>query len=250
MHGRVLNIALNRPQKRNAMNIEMMHQMVRAFDEADADASVGAIVLSGNGPAFCSGMDLKEVGTADTLRIANLHERLFTLINRVRKPIIAAVQGAALAGGTGLAANSHVLVAAPDAKFGMTELRVGLWPVLVFRAMELALGERRATQLSLTARIFGAREGLEWGLVTEISEAPLARALVIADEIAHFSPVAISAGLDYVHHIRVRNWDEAGRLGHQMRDRLMAGPDFQEGIRAFNEKREPHWPSLQAFENK
>jgi enoyl-CoA hydratase/carnithine racemase len=242
--GRVFHIALNRPEKRNALNIELCRSLVEAFDHADCAASVGAILLTANGPAFCAGMDLAESICCDQIQLGGIHDSLFTVINRVRKPIIAAVTGAAFAGGAGLAANSHILVADPDARFGLTEIRIGLWPVLIFRAIEHAIGERRAVELSLTGRIFTAAEAYEWGLVTEISPTPEARAAAIAATISEFSPQAIGAGLDFVHHTRGQNWEHSGRIGRQSRDRLLAAEDYKEGVRAFLEKRAPVWPSL------
>jgi len=228
---RVLHVALNRPEKRNALNSALCGQLIAVFDEAEADLRVGAILLSGNGPAFCAGMDLREMEPAH-------HERLFTTINRIRKPIVAAVHGAALAGGTGLAANAHIVVAHPEARFGLTEIRLGLWPVLIFRACALAMGERRATELSLTGRIFGAAEAREYGLVTEIAEDPLTRASEIAATVSEYSPVAIAEGLDYVHQIRGEDWAKAGQRGQAMRDRLMQTEAFKKGVQDFLAKRE------------
>jgi enoyl-CoA hydratase/carnithine racemase len=232
-YGRVLQIALNRPAKRNALNLELCNDLVRAFDQADNDIATGAILLTGNGPAFCAGMDLHEVLEGDTLQLSELHERLFTVINRLRTPVIAAVHGPALAGGTGLAANAHIVIAAPDARFGLPEIRLGLWPVLVFRACALAMGERRATELSVTGRTIEAEEARQYGLVAEIAADPVKRALEIAKSIATFSPTAISEGLNYVHQIRGHDWTHAGTIGHKMRDRLMQGEDFRKGAQAF-----------------
>jgi enoyl-CoA hydratase/carnithine racemase len=244
--GRVLRITLNRPAKRNALNLELCHELVETFDSADTDHSIGAIVLDANGPAFCAGMDLKETFEANQVRLAAIHERLFTTIHRVRTPVIAAVQGAALAGGTGLAANAHIVYATADARFGLTEIRIGLWPVLIFRAIEHAMGERRSVELSLTGREFSAAEAVTYGLVTEISDNPLHIAMELATRLASFSPIAVGAGLDYVHQIRGRDWDHAGRVGRQTRDRLLSNEDFKEGARAFLEKRQPSWPSLKS----
>lgn len=241
---RVLHIALNRPEKRNALNVAMCRELVEAFDRSDTDHSIGAIVLTGNGPSFCAGMDLRESLTTDQVELAGIHERLYSTIQRIRKPIIAAVQGAALAGGTGLAANAHIVIAHPSARFGLTEVRIGLWPVLIFRAVEHALGERRTIELSLTAREFNATQAMEYGLVTEIADDPVARANALAQQISSYSPIAIGVGLDYVHKIRGREWDHAGKLGRAMRERLLANPDYAEGVRAFTEKRKPRWPSL------
>jgi enoyl-CoA hydratase/carnithine racemase len=242
--GRVQTIALNRPQKRNALNLELCTQLIEAFDHADVDRSVGAILLTANGPAFCAGMDLKETIDIDQIQLAGIHERLFSTIQRIRTPIVAAVHGAALAGGTGLVANAHIAIAGPDAHFGLTEIRIGLWPVLIFRSIEHAMGERRAVELSLTGRQFSAGEALEYGLIAEIAEDPFKRATEIASGLAAFSPVAIAAGLNYVQQIRGRDWDHAGRVGRLTRDRLLSNPDFKEGSRAFLEKRQPSWPSL------
>lgn len=242
--GRVLRITLNRPEKRNALNLELCTQLVEAFDNADGAKDVGAIVLSANGPAFSAGMDLKETIDIDQIQLAGIHERLFSIIHRIRTPIIAAVHGAALAGGTGLVANAHIVIAKDDARFGLTEIRIGLWPVLIFRSIEHAMGERRTLELSLTGREFSAAEALDYGLVTEISADPLKRATDLAVQLAGFSPMAISAGLDYVQQTRGRDWDHSGRVGRVIRDRLLSNADFKEGARAFLEKRRPSWPSL------
>jgi enoyl-CoA hydratase/carnithine racemase len=241
---RVRRITLNRPEKRNALNLALCHELADAFDRADSDHSVGAILLNAQGPAFCAGMDLKETLELDQVQLSEIHERLFTTIHRVRTPIIAAVHGAALAGGTGLVANAHIVFAKPDARFALTEIRIGLWPVLIFRAVEQAMGERRSVELSLTGREFSAAEALSYGLVTEIAEDPLLRAIEVARKIAAFSPLAVGAGLGYVHQIRGLGWEQAGRVGHQTRERLLATEDFKEGTRAFLEKRQPSWPSL------
>jgi enoyl-CoA hydratase/carnithine racemase len=242
--GRVLRITLNRPEKRNALNIALCHELVNAIDHANEDHGVGAIVLNGNGPVFCAGMDLKEAGVADQVELARIHERLFTTIQRICTPLIGAVHGAALAGGTGLAANAHILFAKPDTRFGLTEIRLALWPVMIFRAVQHAIGERRTVELSLTGREFSAAEALYYGLVTDVVEDPLTRAMETARQIAGFSPIAVGIGLDYVHQVRGRDWDHAGRIGRELRDRLINSSDFKEGTAAFLEKREPVWPSL------
>jgi enoyl-CoA hydratase/carnithine racemase len=244
--GRVLRITLNRPEKRNALNLQLCEELVDAVDNADSNREVGAIVLNANGPAFCAGMDLKEILGADQVQVAGIHERIFTTIHRVRTPIIAAVHGAALAGGTGLAANAHIVIAKTDTHFALTEVRIGLWPVLIYRSVAQAIGERRTVELSLTGREFTAAEALNYGLVTELSDDPLKRATEIAVQIATFSPIAIAAGLDYVHQVRGRDWEHGGRVGKLTRDRLLSNDDFKEGARAFLEKRRPSWPSLRS----
>ena len=107
---------------------------------------------------------------ADTKEINTVHEQLFTIGARLTKPLIAGVHGAALAGGAGLVANCHIVVAGPQASFGLTEIRLGLWPFLVYRAVASAMGERRTLELSLTGRIFGSSEAREFGLVHELAD--------------------------------------------------------------------------------
>src|SRR5215472_1385846 len=133
--GRVLRVALNRPEKRNALNAELCRVLVETLESAFADSEVGAILLSGNGKHFCAGMDLSEVSAATTDAISDAQERLFTIGARAEKPIVAAVEGASLGGGMGLVGNCHIVVAHAAATFGLTEIRVGLWPFLVYRAL-------------------------------------------------------------------------------------------------------------------
>jgi len=223
---RVLHVTLNRPAKRNALNGALCRALVAAFDEADSDPGIGSVLLSANGPAFCAGMDLSE-----TEDFAEIHEQLFTTINRVTKPIVAAVRGAALAGGTGLLANAHVVVASPEARFGLVEIRIGLWPVLVFRAVSLAIGARRATELSITGRILPAEEAKSCGLVTEIHEDPGKRAQEIAETVAAYSGNAMRRGLEYVREIRAMDWSAAGRLGQTTRAAMLNHEDFKRAVK-------------------
>jgi enoyl-CoA hydratase/carnithine racemase len=250
LQGRVLRVTLNRPEKRNALSSELCLELTRVLDQAAAESSVGAILLCANGPAFCAGMDLDEIGPSTTEAIDIAHEQLFTIGARLAKPIVAAVGGAALGGGTGLVANCHVVIASQAATFGLTEIRLGLWPFLVYRAVSAALGERRTTELALTGRIFGAAEARELGLVHEVVQDAAQdldrRAAEVAAQIAAFSPTAIRSGLGFLREVRGLNWEQAGLAARRVRDQVFASPDFQEGIRAFREKRAPKWPSLGA----
>jgi enoyl-CoA hydratase/carnithine racemase len=239
-----LQLTLNRPQKHNALNRDLCWALLEAVEFAILDQSVGAILLTGNGKSFCAGMDLDEAARGATDEINSLHERLFTLGSRISKPLIAAVHGAALGGGTGLVANCHIVLAKPGATFGLTEIRLGLWPFLVYRAVAMAMGERRTLELALTGRNFGCEEARELGLVHEVAPDPEKWALELAEMVAGFSPTAIQNGLNFVHEVRGMGWEESGRVARRIRDRVFAGADFAEGLRAFREKRPPLWPSL------
>lgn len=243
--GRLLRLILNRPEKRNALDLEMCRSVEAALSDANADPGVGAVLVSAAGKAFCAGMDLAEAPDVDRDALAAVHQRLFSFHHWMDKPVVAAVHGAALAGGTGLAANAHVLVASDDALFGLTEVRLGLWPVLIFPAVAAAVGERRALELALSARTFGARAAEVYGLVSEVVEPAglTARASEIAAGLADSSAAAIQAGLQYVRAIRGKPADEALAIGRGARGEIMRHPDFTEGILAFHEKRPPVWPS-------
>jgi enoyl-CoA hydratase/carnithine racemase len=237
--GRVLQLALNRPERRNALNMDLCSALGAALEEAENDAGVGAVLLSGNGKSFCAGMDLHEVLSPGAGDVDEVHERIFTAGIRLTKPLIAAIHGAALAGGTGLAANCHIVVAAEDATFGLTEIRIGLWPFVIFRTVVAAVGQRRATELALSGRIFPASEAREYGLVHHVVEPAvlMQRAQEIAAAIAEASTTAIQAGLAFVRDARGKSWEEAGELARRMRNEVFRSADFQEGIRAFREKR-------------
>jgi enoyl-CoA hydratase/carnithine racemase len=242
--GRVLKIALNRPEKRNALNAAMCAELVRVIEHAETDPHVGAILLAANGKAFCAGMDLAEIEPGESENLNRLHEQLFTLGARLVKPIVGAIHGASLGGGMGLVANCHVAIAAESATFGLTEVRLGLWPLLVFRAVSSAIGERRAVSLALTGWIFRAAEAREMGLVQEICDDVESRAMEVANEIAAWSPASIRSGLAFVHQIRGMSAEEAAEAARRVRTEIFESADFREGIAAFREKRPPKWPSL------
>ncbi len=244
--GRILHVTLNRPDKRNALNSEMCSKIVEAIASAQHRDDVGSILISATGQVFCAGMDLDEAIGATGADLAEVHEELFTAGANSLKPIIVCVNGPALGGGLGLVAQGHCVVASEGAVFALTEMRIGLWPFLVYRAVEAALGARRTLELSLTARIFSSHDALHWGLVHHICPPAEAaqRAAAIARDIAKASPLAVTAGMQYVRDSRDKSWEQAGELATALRIRLMDSTDFKEGYTAFKQKREPRWPSL------
>jgi enoyl-CoA hydratase/carnithine racemase len=243
--GRVLRLILNRPEKRNALSAELCRKLVEALETAGRDPAIGAIVLLANGKVFCAGMDVSEIGPSTTGAIAEANEQLFTVGARLPKPLIAAVEGVALGGGVGLLANCHIVVAGEQSTFGLTEIRLGLWPFLIYRAVAAALGERRTTELALTGRIFGPAEAREIDLVHEIAADAAGAAMERAQSMAAYSPTAIRRGLRFVEETRGRDWQTAGAIARRDREEIFQTADFKEGIRAFQEKRPPRWPSLE-----
>ncbi len=243
---RVLRITLSRPDKRNALTVDMCHELVDAVERAQDNADFGSILLDAEGRAFCAGMDLDEALADKPQKSIAIHEKLFSLGRASRKPIVACIAGPALGGGVGLVAQAHVAVAAQGALLGLTEIRSGLWPFLVYRSMEAAIGPRRTLELSLTGRLFSGQEALSWGLIHQVAPAFEVddRAEAIARELSRASPAAILLGFAYVHESRGKSWEDAGKTAAALRETCAGGPDFTEGVAAFHEHREPRWPSM------
>ncbi len=240
---RVLRIALNRPEKKNALSTELCGALTEALEAADADPGIGAILLEARGDIFCAGMDLLEAAGSSAASKTALHERLFTMGSRLATPLVAAVHGPAIGGGVGLVANAHIALAAQGCHFGLTEIRVGMWPFIIWRAVVNAIGERRATALALTGRIFGANEALQWGLIHELTP-PFEldeRATATAHHLANSSPEAIRLGLGYLREARGLPLTESGELALAYRTQAFASDDFKEGVAAFLENRRPVW---------
>ena len=244
--GRLLRLTLDRPEKRNALDSVLCGALVDAMKQGNRDPGVGAILLEGSGPMFCAGMDLDESlapGAADRTAI---HGEMFSAGFWLHKPLVASIQGGAIAGGLGLVANAHFAVAAEDARFSLPEINIGMWPFVIWKSLTDAMGERRALDLSLTGRTFSAHEALAWGLVHQL--APPAQLPAAASEIAAAlagrSPEVIRRGFALLQQSRMMNWTESIALALRLRSDLFENPDFKEGVRAFREKRPPRWPSL------
>jgi enoyl-CoA hydratase/carnithine racemase len=191
-------------------------------------------------------MDVDEALSMSHAQLADLHDDLFSIGFNSHKPIVVCVAGAALGGGLGLVAQGHVVLASENSVFGLTEIRIGLWPFLVYRSVEATIGARRTLELSLTGRTFHSHEALHWGLAHQVCPPAevLDRAKGIARELAKASPAAIEAGLTYYHGSRGKSWKEAGELAAGLRMRMMDSDDLKEGFDAFKHKREPRWPSM------
>ena len=244
----VRTITLNRPERRNALSPEMQAELIAAMEQA-ATNRCRALVLTGAGEAFCSGLDLAVLRTmADATEMdhrshaANV-SRMFRTLYELPMPTIAAVRGPAIAGGTGLATICDFTLATATAKFGFTEARIGFVPALVSAYAVLQLGDIRARDLLLTARIFDAQEALRLGLVNEVV-APeeldtrvdsLAETLVANSPQSHAATKRLLAAQNKV-------WlDAALTAAHGENAAARTTHDFKEGVAAFLEKRRPEW---------
>jgi enoyl-CoA hydratase/carnithine racemase len=243
---RVLRLTLNHPERHNVLDDRRCRDLVSALKDAGKDRSVGCVLLDASGPAFCAGVDMDQFLFPEALEIVEVQESLFTFGVHYHKPIVAAVQGPAYGGAVGLIANCHVVLAAQGATFGLTEIRAGHWPFVTHRAVALAIGERRAVELSLTGRIFSSTEAQQYGLVHEITP-PFElddRATATARQLSLASQETLRRGLDFVQKSREMSWETAGRLASEYSERTFRSADLIEGVHALRDRRKPDWPSL------
>ncbi len=246
--GPVRTITLHRPERRNAMSPEMQAELIAAMEEAASACRV--LVFTGAGEAFCSGLDLSALqgaqgqSTAESRTDAERIARLFRDLYELPIPTIAAVHGAAIAGGTGLAMICDFTLATPAAKFGFTEARIGFVPALVSAFLALQIGDKRSRDLLLTGRLFDAAEALRLGLVHEVAQPEdLAhRVQALAEVLIANSPQALAATKRLMA-AQNRAWlDAAIKEALEASVQAKETADFQEGVAAFLEKRKPQWP--------
>jgi methylglutaconyl-CoA hydratase len=226
----------------------MQVELIACFEDA-ALGDCRVVVLRGAGDAFCSGLDLSALqgmndkSAADHRADAERIAKLFRTLYELPKPTIAAVHGAAIAGGTGLATLSDFTLAVPSAKFGYTEARIGFVPALVSAYLALQIGDKRARDLLLTGRFFDAAEGYRLGLVNEVVAPDTLddRVRALAQVLAANSPESLSATKRLLVAQNKAWLDTAITQAMEANARARETVDFREGIAAFLEKRKPVW---------
>lgn len=249
--GPILRLTLNRPDVRNAFDEDVIQRLSTAASRASEDSSLRAVVLAGTGKAFCAGADIawmakavaysRQENLSDAEDLARLLERLDTL----PVPVIGRIQGPALGGGVGLAAICDIVVAADDAVFGFTEVRLGLIPAVISPFVIAKIGRSAARELFLTGDRFSAARAREIGLAHSVVpaadlDAEVARyqAMVVAG-----APGAQSAAKHLIAEVSRRAPADAMSLCAEAIASRRVSPEGQEGIRAFLEKRDPSWPT-------
>jgi methylglutaconyl-CoA hydratase len=244
----IATITLNRPDKRNAISFELIEELLRALDEvAKSDAIV--MILTGAGKAFSSGMDLENlqslIGRSPEQNLKDSGEmvRLFRRLYEFPKVTIAAVNGAAIAGGTGLALLCDFTLAVPEAKFGYTEVRIGFVPAIVSTFLLRQVGEKQARDLLLTGRILGAEEAARMGLVNEIvsPDKLLPRARELAALLMENSPASLRATKQLLTDHARGELDAQIEAAVRENAAIRTTADFREGMSSFLEKRKPVW---------
>ncbi|TAM80773.1 MAG: crotonase/enoyl-CoA hydratase family protein [Jatrophihabitans sp.] len=246
--GHVLIVTMNRPEARNALSGPMLARMARAWDEADSDPGVRVAILTGAGGQFCAGADLKAMTSAHPSQSARGMDlaRIDSLLKgrRLTKPLVAAVEGAAIAGGTEILQATDIRVAGAGARFGVSEPRWGLYPlggsaVRLVRQIPYAV----AADLLLTGRHITADEALRIGLVGHVvpDGQALAKALELAELIAANGPLAVQAILRTIRESEALPENDAFRRDAEVGMAVFASNDAKEGPRAFAEKRAPRF---------
>ena len=243
----VLRITLNRPAVANAFNTQMARDVLAVFAALAAEPqSCRAVVLTGSGDrAFCAGADLKERNTMDDRQWMAQHliiERMIRAVIACPMPVIAAVNGAAYAGGCELALGCDFIYAAKGARFALTEVTLGIMPGAGgTQTLARAVGERRAKEIVLTGRPFSAEEAFDWGAVNRICEPGrvVDEALATAAAIAGNAPVSVRQAKKAIHAGLQMSLADGMDFEVEAYNRTVPTADRREGIRAFNEKRRP-----------
>ena len=242
-------VTMNRPDVRNAFNAELIADLHDAFTALSADDGVRSIVLAGEGKTFSGGADIAwmraalELSEAENIRDAEAMAAMFNAIERCPKPVIARVHGAALGGGCGLIAAADIVVAASDALFGFTEVKLGILPAVISPFVIPKIGVSQARALFVTGERFDAAHALRIGLVHHV--VPVAdldgHIATILDEFRTAAPSAIAAAKAVVRDVVAATPGEATALTARAIAKQRTSPEGQEGLRAFLERRPAAW---------
>jgi methylglutaconyl-CoA hydratase len=244
----VATITLNRPDKRNAISFELIDDLLQALQEVETSDAI-VLILTGAGNAFSSGMDLDNLKTLigqspeQNLQDSETMVRMFRTLYEFPKVTIAAVNGAAIAGGTGLALLCDFTLAVAEAKFGYTEVRIGFVPAIVSTFLLRQVGEKQARDLLLTGRIIGAEEAARMGLVNEIvaPETLMKRARELAALLIENSPASLRATKKLLNDHARAELDAQIEAAVRENAAVRLTADFREGVTSFLEKRKPVW---------
>jgi methylglutaconyl-CoA hydratase len=246
--GDTANITFNRPDKRNAISPQMIEELTAALDEIE-NGPARTVIFTGAGKAFCSGMDLEALSAFAAQSIVENIEhsrrlaRMFRRIWSFPKPTIAAVNGAAIAGGCGIATFCDFTLSVPEAKFGYPEVRTGYIPATVAVFLIRQVGEKVARDLLLTGRIINADEAYRVGLLTQIvpAEELLPAARKLSETLRACSPMSLLKTKKLLCDFAAPELDRELELAAAESAQIRSTADFQEGLASFLEKRSPRW---------
>lgn len=242
--GGVLTATLNRPDKRNAIDIPMIDELLAALERADLDASARVVAIRGAGRDFCAGMDLNELlasadHTLEQNRQAALHfAQVFISMRRLPKPIVALVHGRALAGGCGLATACDLILAAESAQFGYPEVQRGFVPAIVMTMLRRTVGEKLAFDLATTGRVLDGTEAATAGLASRVYEDAdfEEQAGEVLRVLAEASPTALAFTKQQFYQLDGLSFDDGLRLGADVNAASRSTPDFRAALSTFLKK--------------
>lgn len=247
--GRVTRLWLNRPAVRNAFNAVMVRELRKALEDVRRDDEVRVVVLSGRGSSFCSGADLNwmreiidftyEQNLGETMELAEALHELYSL----PKPTVARVNGPAIGGGTGFVSACDIVVASTEARFGLSEVKIGVVPAAISPYVVRRMGESRARQYFLTGERFDGRRAAEIGLANIVAEPAGLDAAVeaVVGSLLSSGPEALASAKELLRRVPGMDFGEAKRFTAEMIARLRVSEEAQEGMAAFLEKRKPKW---------
>ncbi len=245
IRNRVGLITLNRPQALNALNNQLLREVMDTLDSFDRDESIGAMVITGNEKAFAAGADIKEMADKSVIEIMDTdHVAVFGRIRTIQKPVIAAVSGWALGGGCEVALSCDMIVASESAKFGQPEITIGVIPGAGgTQRLTRAVGKVLAMEMILNNRTLTAHEAYQFGLVNRVVpvDGYLDETLILANEIASRAPLALRAAKKMINQSYELSLAEGLAEEKQTFYNLFASEDQKEGMKAFIEKRKPEW---------
>lgn len=245
----IATLTLNRPERRNALSYTEMHEIYEGLQEVAADDSIRVLIIRGAGGNFCAGADLNEVMNKTVIEyrrhFAVLPE-VFRSIARLGRPVIAAVEGYALAGGCGLASACDLTIASADAKFGVTEIKIGLFPMVISAPIFRLIGRKRGFELFFTGEMFSAQEAERIGLINHAvpKEQFEDDVMALANKLAALSPTVLRLGKDALYTQSDMEYFKAMDYLKEMVAVTSVTEDSKEGISAFLNKRKPEWKGL------
>lgn len=242
----VVAITLNRPEKRNALSLEVMHELIAAFEAIRADTSARVVVLRGIGPAFSAGHDLREMLARSVSEYRETFDTCVTLmetIQRLPQPVIAEVAGIATAAGCQLVATCDLAIASSSAKFATPGVKIGLFCTTPMVALTRAIGRKRAMEMLLTGEFIDAATAADWGLVNRVvsPETLQASTDALARKIADASRFVVGLGKAAFYTQIDLDQPKAYAYAKEIMSMNALDRDAQEGMSAFVERRTPHW---------
>jgi enoyl-CoA hydratase/carnithine racemase len=244
--GSVAIVTLNRPERRNALSLSLMNELIACLGSLGKDSEVRAVILAANGPAFSAGHDLSELRNrqiSDYRRVFDVCTELMTLIQKIPQPVIAEVQALATAAGCQLVATCDMAVASDKAQFATPGVKIGLFCTTPMVALTRAIGRKRALEMLMTGTAIDAKTAMDWGLVNHIAPADELRTetLTLARRVAEASPLTLSIGKQAFYTQIDLDQPKAYSYAKEVMSLNAMAEDAQEGMAAFLEKRKPCW---------